>query len=88
MEFFGALGPAAAPMTPSEAQKRIAALRSEVAAHDERYYRQARPEVSDQEYDQLKRELAGLESKYPDAARAAERTRRPTRWGTTARRES
>ncbi|HEY5079213.1 MAG TPA: NAD-dependent DNA ligase LigA [Opitutaceae bacterium] len=58
-------------MTQSEAQKRIAALRSEVAAHDERYYRQARPEVTDQEYDRLKRELSGLESKFPEAAKAA-----------------
>jgi DNA ligase (NAD+) len=58
-------------MTQSEAQKRIAALRSEVASHDERYYRKAHPEVSDQEYDRLKRELAALEAKFPDAASAA-----------------
>jgi DNA ligase (NAD+) len=58
-------------MKSSEAQKRIAALRTEVAAHDERYYRQARPEISDQEYDKLKRELADLEAKHPDAAKAA-----------------
>jgi DNA ligase (NAD+) len=58
-------------MTPPEAQKRIAALRSEVAAHDERYYRSARPEISDQEYDRLKRELADLETGFPEAARSA-----------------
>jgi DNA ligase (NAD+) len=58
-------------MTPSEAQIRIAALRGEVAAHDERYYRQARPEISDREYDRLKRELAALEARFPDAAKAA-----------------
>ena len=58
-------------MTPSEAQHRIAALRSEVASHDERYYRKARPEVTDQEYDRLKRELGDLERQYPDAAAAA-----------------
>jgi DNA ligase (NAD+) len=58
-------------MTPSEAQSKIAALRQEVASHDERYYRKARPEISDSEYDRLKRDLAALESKYPDAARAA-----------------
>ena len=60
-------------MTPSEAQQRIATLRSEVAYHDVRYYRQARPEVSDVEYDRLKRELADLEARFPDAARAAGR---------------
>ncbi|HEY1847668.1 MAG TPA: NAD-dependent DNA ligase LigA [Opitutaceae bacterium] len=58
-------------MTPAEAQKRIASLRAEVARHDERYYRQARPEVNDQEYDALKRELSGLETRFPDAAEAA-----------------
>ena len=58
-------------MTSSAAQKRIAALRSEVAHHDERYYRKARPEIGDQEYDTLKRELADLEFKFPDAAKAA-----------------
>jgi DNA ligase (NAD+) len=58
-------------MTPSEAQKKISSLRAEIARHDERYYRQARPEISDHEYDLLKRDLAGLEAKFPEAARAA-----------------
>jgi len=58
-------------MTLQEAQKRIASLRSEVARHDELYYRRARPEVTDGEYDGLKRELASLEARYPDAAGAA-----------------
>jgi DNA ligase (NAD+) len=60
-------------MTPSEAQHRIAALRSEVAYHDVRYYRQARPEIGDVEYDRLKRELADLEARFPGAAREAGR---------------
>ena len=55
-------------MTPSEAQKRIAALRAEVALHDERYYRQARPEITDLEYDRIKRELGDLEARYPGAS--------------------
>ncbi len=58
-------------MTPSEAKERIAALRAEVALHDERYYRRSSPEISDQEYDQIKRELSDLEARYPDAASAA-----------------
>ena len=58
-------------MKPAEAQKRIAALRSEVAAHDERYYRQARPEIGDQDYDALKRQLLELETRFPEAAKAA-----------------
>jgi DNA ligase (NAD+) len=54
-----------------EAQKRIAELRAQVARHDELYYRRAVPEISDFDYDRLKRELADLEAKFPDAAKAA-----------------
>jgi len=54
-----------------EAQKRIAELRAQVARHDELYYRRAGPEISDFDYDRLKRELADLEANFPDAARAA-----------------
>lgn len=53
---------------PENDLARLARLRAEVAAHDERYYRQARPEISDFEYDQMKRELAALEVAYPEAA--------------------
>ncbi|MCW5548708.1 MAG: NAD-dependent DNA ligase LigA [Opitutaceae bacterium] len=52
-------------MTPAEAQQRIAQLRAAVARHDERYYRQAKPEITDFEYDRLKRELADLETEFP-----------------------
>jgi len=52
-------------MTPAEAKKRIAALRSQVGRHDELYYRRAKPEVSDFDYDGLKRELADLEAQFP-----------------------
>jgi DNA ligase (NAD+) len=58
-------------MTLSEAQERIVSLRSEVARHDERYHRQARPEIGDQEYDGLKRQLLDLETRFPAAAAAA-----------------
>jgi DNA ligase (NAD+) len=55
-------------MTHAEAQSRIAQLRAEVARHDERYYRHAQPEISDFEYDALKRELADLEVRFPELA--------------------
>ena len=58
-------------MTPAETQQRIAALRADVARHDERYYRQARPEITDLAYDQLKKTLADLEVEFPGAAQAA-----------------
>lgn len=57
-------------MSPADASARIAALRAEVAAHDERYYRQARPEITDFGYDRLKRELADLEAAFPAEAAA------------------
>ncbi len=52
-------------MTPAEARSRIAALRAQVAHHDELYYRQAKPEIADFDYDRLKRELADLEAQFP-----------------------
>ena len=52
-------------MSPAEAQQRIAELRAKVAHHDELYYRRAQPEITDFEYDQLKRELADLEDDWP-----------------------
>jgi len=52
-------------MSPAEASARIAALRAEIAAHDERYYREARPLITDFDYDRLKRELADLEAAHP-----------------------
>ena len=55
-------------MTPAQAQQRIADLRVQLARADERYYRQAQPEMSDFEYDQAKEALAELEGKFPQFA--------------------
>lgn len=57
-------------MTSADVSARIAALRAEVAAHDERYYREARPLLADFDYDRLKRELADLEAAHPAEAAA------------------
>lgn len=61
-------------MTPAEAQKRILELRAEVARHAELYYRQAKPEIPDREYDKLERELADLEQQFPQFAEKASPT--------------
>jgi len=53
-------------MTPTDAQAKLAQLRAEVVRHDALYYRRAEPEISDFDYDQLKRELASLEAAFPD----------------------
>lgn len=57
-------------MTPAEAHTKITDLRREVAHHDELYYRQAQQEIADVDYDKLKRELADLESAFPELASA------------------
>ena len=53
-------------MTRNQATKRIAELRSTIRHHDFLYYVEDRPEVSDEEYDRLYRELVALEEKFPD----------------------
>jgi DNA ligase (NAD+) len=55
-------------MTPAE---RIESLRARIAHHNERYYADDAPEISDAEYDQLVRELALLEAEHPDLADAS-----------------
>jgi len=55
---------------------RAAELREVIARHDELYYRKAEPEISDAEYDRLKRELADLEARYPQLARKESPTER------------
>jgi DNA ligase (NAD+) len=50
--------------------KRISQLRTEIARHNQLYYEQATPEISDREYDALYRELTDLETAHPDLATA------------------
>ena len=45
---------------------RIADLRRRIAHHDKLYYDQAKPEISDREYDALYRELVDLERAHPE----------------------
>ena len=51
--------------TPSP-RKRIEELRTLIRTHNELYYGQDSPEVSDAEYDALVRELQDLEAKHPE----------------------
>ena len=48
------------------AAERHAELRSLIAYHRERYYRDDSPEISDAEYDELDREIHELEFSYPE----------------------
>lgn len=47
-------------------QDRISDLRQQIAHHDRLYYEQAKPEISDREYDALYRELVDLERAHPE----------------------
>jgi len=43
-------------------------LRTEIARHDDLYFKRASPEISDAAYDALKRELQALEAAHPELA--------------------
>ena len=47
-------------------QHEVETLRREIRRHDELYYQQAKPEISDQQYDALLRKLTDLESAHPE----------------------
>ncbi len=53
-------------MTRADAQQRISELREQIHHHDYLYYAEARPEISDAEYDALMGELRDLEGAFPD----------------------
>lgn len=55
----------ATSMTESETRHRIEFLRSEINRHNALYYVDARPEISDREYDALYDELKRLEAAHP-----------------------
>src|SRR5215469_5067944 len=63
-------------MDRKEAKKKIAQLREEVRNHDRLYYDQAAPIISDREYDRLYKELADLETQFPDLVTADSPTQR------------
>ena len=47
-------------------EERIIELREELHAHNHRYYVENAPEISDQEFDALMRELQELEARHPE----------------------
>jgi DNA ligase (NAD+) len=54
----------------------IARLSAEIVRHDTLYYREDAPEISDAEYDGLRRRLDALEALYPELRRADSPTKR------------
>ena len=55
-------------VNPEEAKARILSLSAELNRHNDLYYIQAKPEISDQEFDFLLKELESLEALFPDFA--------------------
>lgn len=56
---------AAAALSVEQASTRLEWLRAEIARHDDLYFKRAAPEISDAEYDALKREMRALEKNAP-----------------------
>jgi len=52
-------------MAANDIKKRIKELRQEIRLHDRKYYVENRPEISDQRYDSLIRQLKELEDEHP-----------------------
>ncbi len=60
----------------SQAAARAAALRTQIARHDHRYYVLDEPEVPDAEYDRLMQELRALEAAHPELVSSDSPTQR------------
>ena len=73
------------PQPGRQAAVRIQELTDAINYHNNRYYNEDAPEISDQEYDLLTRELRELERAYPALAKADSPTQRV---GGTAKREA
>ncbi len=59
-----------------EAQERAARLRAELSRHERLYYNEAKPEISDSEYDALFRELESLEAEHVELVTSDSPTQR------------
>jgi DNA ligase (NAD+) len=65
-----------AGLTSAEAEAELARLARDIAYHDERYFKHDDPEISDADYDALRRRNAAIEEAFPDLVRADSPSRR------------
>lgn len=63
-------------MSNSDDAERMEQLRQQIRYHDQKYYVEATPEISDLDYDKLLKELEQLEKKHPDLVTADSPTQR------------
>ena len=57
-------------LSRDEAERELERLAQELKRHDELYYNQSAPEVSDSEYDALRRRNDAIEARFPDLKRS------------------
>lgn len=76
----------AQPADSTSARQRILELRTEIARHDDLYFKLAAPEITDAEYDALVRELRDLMQTHPQAGDAGIGDDRSGRWPTRTHR--
>jgi len=65
-----------ADLTDAQAKAELARLAAEIAAHDERYYQQDKPTVTDAAYDALRERNTAIEKRFPDLVRPDSPSRR------------
>ena len=58
-----------ADLTEAQAKAELKRLAQEIAAHDERYYQNDAPTISDAEYDALRARNAAIEVRFPAQVR-------------------
>src|SRR3954467_295812 len=63
--------------TSKAVRERVTELRDTIRYHDERYFGEDAPEISDAEYDTLIRELRELEAEHPELVTDDSPTQRP-----------
>ena len=63
-------------LTRAEAEAELERLAHEIAYHDERYHGRDAPEVTDEEYDALRRRNDAIEARFPDLVRDDSPSRR------------
>ncbi|HEV2626145.1 MAG TPA: NAD-dependent DNA ligase LigA [Xanthobacteraceae bacterium] len=66
----------AGDLTEAQAKVEHARLEAEIAAHDQRYYAEDAPTVSDAEYDKLRQRYSAIEARFPQLRTPASLTQR------------